>query len=289
MMNQSIKTGIFPSKWASATITPIPKCGELSNVKNWRPISILPLPGKILVQICSKLLIGELEEKLILSKNQFCFRRGLSTSHAIFHFVKQITDGINNKEITLATYLDFARAFDSVNFSILHEKLKDMGLSKMMLQWIRGYLAHRCVRTKFNNHISDIKPLCCRVPQGSVIGPVLFLCYINDIVQIANRNDINISLYADDAVIFAKSTNGDSLQNKMQNALNDVYDWCNRNQINLNISKTKYCCYGSRHKLSHNNILLYFDKKILQQCCKYNYLGIILDETMHLESNFNNI
>ena len=240
-------------------------------------------------KICSKLLLGELEENSILSPYQFGFRRGLSTSHAIFHFVKEIVDGINNRELTLATYLDFARAFDSVNFCILYKKLKDMGLSKMLLHWIRGYLTQRCVRTKFNNFISDVKPLHCGVPQGSVVGPILFLCYINDIVQVAEKNDINISLYADDAVLFIKSASGDLRQCRMQNALNDISDWCIRNQINLNIGKTKYCCYGGRQLIKDNTVSLLFDNKALQQCQQYDYLGVILDETMHLESNFNSI
>ena len=130
MMNQSLITGIFPDRWAIASVTPIPKTGNLTSVKNWRPIPILPLPGKILEKNCTKFLLEELYENGILSNEQFGFRSGLSPSHAIHHYVKYIIDGINIKNITASVYLDFARTFDSVNYDILLIKLYDMGILK---------------------------------------------------------------------------------------------------------------------------------------------------------------
>ena len=289
LMNQSLLTGIFPSAWSVATVTPFPKNGDLHNVGNWRPISILPLPGKLLEKICTKLLLSELGENEILSKFQFGFRKGMSTSHAIFHYVKHIIDGINKNDITAAIYLDFARAFDSVNYRILDLKLSDMGLSQSLRRWIRGYLSDRRMCTKFNGHVSDTKPLVCGVPQGSVIGPILFLCYINDIVSIAERHDAHISLYADDAVIYVTSRNEDRLALMMQNCINDVILWCKTNQINLNVNKTKLCCYGRRQSLKHVSLDVLLQNRPLNVCHQYNYLGVILDETMNLKANYNNI
>ena len=164
-----------------------------------------------------------------------------------------------------------------------------MGLSQTLLRWIHGYLANRHMRTKFNNCMSECKPLVCGVPQGSVIGPILFLCYIIDIVKISEENNTCISLYADDAVIFATGNNSDELSTKLQSSLNDISLWCDQNRINLNVQKTKLCCYGRRCKLKQFKILLKFRDKNLNQCHQYNYLGITLDETMNLETNFNNI
>ena len=252
-----------------------------------QPISILPLPGKILEIICTNFLLGELEANNILSEYQFGFRRGLSTSHAIFHYVKHIVDGINNKDLTAAIYLDFARAFDSVNFRILEQKLELMGISNMLRKWISGYLKNRQMRTRFNGHISTTVPLKCGVPQGSVIGPILFLCYINDIVSISNFNQVQISLYANDAVLYCTTKNIEALKTKLQSALNGVTSWCKNNCVNLNVKKTKLCCYGTRHILNQNRISLTLNGVTLVPCRQYNYLGVVLDETMTLDSNFN--
>ena len=179
LMNQSLITGIFPDSWAVASVTLIPRNGNLTCVKNWRPISILPLPGKILEKICTKYLSEELDEHAVLSKDQFGFRTGLSTSHAVHHYVKYIIDGMNNKNITAAVYLDFARTFDSVNYDILHIKLRDMGISHTLIDWTRGYLSNRQMRTKYKGYTSEQEQLVCGIPQGSVVLPILFLCYVN--------------------------------------------------------------------------------------------------------------
>ena len=287
LMNQSLKTGIFPDSWALAAITPIPKAGDPSAVCNWRPISILPLPGKLLEKICTRFLLMELDINSILSPYQFGFRAGLSTSHAIFYYVKNIIDGINSKKITAAVYLDFARAFDSVNYEILLAKLTNMGISEQLRSWIKGYLANRRICTKFNGFISAAKKLCCGVPQGSVIGPILFLCYINDITTIAAKNGISISLYADDAVIYHVSNDEYILQTKLQAALDEVSRWCTNNHIKLNIKKNKLCCYGSRHNLKNLQICCKLNDSQLSLTKQYTYLGVLLDETLNLESNFN--
>ena len=289
LMNQSLITGIFPVKWAIACVTPIPKAGDLSNAANWRPISILPLPGKILEKICTKFLLVELEQNNILSEYQFGFRSGLSTSHAVQYFVKYIADNINTKKVTAAVYLDFSRAFDSVNYELLLLKLEDMGISNMLVRWIRGYLRNRQMCTKFNGRVSPIKTLACGVPQGSVIGPILFLCYINDIVNIATAHNVRAILYADDTVIFNASNDMSILQQKLQETLNAISVWCNNNRIKLNVSKTRSCFYGRRHNLNRSKFDLTLNTGVLHPCQQYKYLGVILDETMNLEANYNNV
>ena len=289
MLNQSLQTGVFPDKWAQASVCPIPKAGDLHLVKNWRPISILPLPGKILEKICTKYLLNDLNLNNILSDYQFGFRHGLSTSHAVFHYTKGIIDGMNNKDTTASVYLDFARAFDSVNHAILLLKLHDMGVSQILIKWIKGYLCNRHILTKFNGHISPSRALLCGVPQGSVIGPILFLCFINDITRVAMENGTQISLYADDAVVYVTSHDQELIQSKLQAAVTDVGQWCNLNQINLNVSKTKLCCYGTRQSLRDFDVQLRLNNTQLGRCKQYTYLGVILDESMNLESNFNSI
>ena len=230
----------------------------------------------------------ELEANSILSPFQFGFRAGLSTSHAILYYVKNI-NGINNKKVTVPAHLDFAQAFDSVNYHILLAKLYDMGISEKLRIWIKGYLDYRQICTKFNGFISEPRKLCCGVPQGSIIGPILFLCYINDIPDIAQRNYIQISLYADDAVIYHTSDSECDLQTKLQRALNEVSQWCNDNHIKLNVKKTRLCCYGTRHNLENFKMTCKLNDSQLPLIKQYTYLGVILDETLNLESNLNSI
>ena len=289
MMNQSLITSIFPTAWAIASVTPIPKTGNLLSVKNWRPISILPLPGKLLEKMCTKLLLEELCENDILIDVQYGFRTGLSTSHAIQHYVKYIIDGINNKKVTAGVYLDFARAFDSVNYDILILKLRDMGISNMIVNWISGYLGNRQMCTKFNSYTSNTKSLICGVPQGSVVGPILFLCYVNDIIDVCSDASVKIVLYADDTVIFCRSDNVLELQDKMQNTLHNVSTWCENNRINLNVKKTKPCCYGTRHLLNGCHLNFSINNSPLLPCTQYKYLGVFLDETLNMEANLNYI
>ena len=289
IMNQSLITGIFPDSWAIASVTPIPKTGNLSSVKNWRPISILPLPGKILEKICTRFLLEELRENEILCEEQFGFRAGLSTSHAIQKYVKYIIDGVNSKKVTATVYLDFARAFDSVNYEILLLKLRDMGISEILTNWISGYLSNRRMCTKYNDYTSDTKSLICGVPQGSVVGPILFLCYVNDITNVCFDASVKITLYADDTVIYSHSNDMLDLQHKIHRTLDNVSTWCVNNRINLNVKKTKPCCYGTRHLLNNCHIKFQLNNTPLHSCKQYKYLGVILDETMKMESNFNYI
>ena len=142
--------------------------------------------------------------------------------------------------------------------------------------------------TKFNGFTSDLKPLVCGVPQGSVVGPILFLCYVNDI-NVTNDTDTRITLYADDTVIYCRSNSVLDLQLSLQLMLDNVSTWCKCNRINLNISKTKLCCYGTRHQLDACNLDLKLDNTALNCCTQYKYLGVISDETMNIEANFNYI
>ena len=164
-----------------------------------------------------------------------------------------------------------------------------MGISKMLIDWIAGYLGNRQMCTKFNGFSSVVKSLVCGVPQGSVVGPILFLCYVNDIINVRYDDSVNIILYADDTVIYHRSGDKMKLQYKLQQSLHKVSTWCSNNHINLNVKKTKPCCYGARRLFNDCHIDLVLNGTLLNLCKQYKYLGVYLDETMNMESNFNYI
>ena len=290
LFNQSIALGIFPESWKIATVTPIPKSGDLNNVKNWRPISIIPLIGKMMESLCNTILNNHLEVYNILSDEQYGFRKRRSTGLAIFNYVKFITEEMNMQRLVGSIYVDFARAFDSINHVRLIEKLTDMGVPWKLIFWIEDYLSNRKICTKLNNCVSPTRELLCGVPQGSILGPTLFLCYINDLALEMRDLDTNISLYADDAVLYNSDCDLQHLKEHLETVLLAITNWSKRNYININVQKTKFCIYGyrSRVKKFHDASLNSEGQEIFR-CHQYNYLGVLLDECMTLTANFNSI
>ena len=290
MFNQSLALGLFLDSWATAIITPIPKSGVRSLVNNWRPISIIPLIGKLLEKLCISMLNNHLDINNILCDEQYGFRPKRSTSLAIFTYVKNITEEINKKKLVGSIYLDFAKAFDSVNHNILLEKLSKMGVSQKLLNWIKSYLKNRKICSKLNNSISEPRELLCGVPQGSILGPTLFLCYINDLAKTIKDCGACIGLFADDAVIYCSNYDQFFVKTRLEQMLVEIQKWCTLNCINMNIDKTKFCLYGNRKIVAtFNDQTIGAENCQISQCHQYNYLGVTLDECLNMKANFNSI
>ena len=188
LFNFSITSAIFPAQWKEALVIPIPKIGEPTEPSNYRPISLLPLPGKILEKLVHNQLSSFLEENNALSDNQFGFRKQRSTSHAVSQVLNQIYTNINRSTVTCAIYLDFSKAFNSVQHPTLLEKLKQANLGTTTLSWVASYLEGRKQRTLINNEYSTLISVKQGVPQGSVLGPLFYIIYANDITDMIEHS-----------------------------------------------------------------------------------------------------
>ena len=189
---------------------------------------------------------------------------------------------MNNKEFNTVVYVDLRKSFDTVNHNILLKKLKKIGIRQNIKNCFFNYLTNRTQSTLVNNTASDVLPLTCGVPQGSVLGPTLFLIYINDVKHIFEH--VNHLLYADDTALYIRGRNLDVLEDRLQSDLNRFSLWCRQNALTVNVKKTKYVLYGTSQLLKRaRNLKIYIGDSMLDREHYYKYLGLFLDSSL----NFN--
>ena len=208
LLNLSLGTSIFPDDWKIASIVPLHKGGSREEIGNYRPVSLLPLPGKILERCVHAQLSFYLEENNILVENQGGFRKNKSTVSSMARLTDGILTAMNDSMITMAAFIDLRKAFDTVNHRVLLAKLDHIGIRGELYYWCENYLCNRKQCTLANSNRSSLNPVVCGVPQGSVLGPLFFLIYINDMVKAVEQ--VEISLFADDTVLFVRGKNVES-------------------------------------------------------------------------------
>ena len=196
MFNLSLQNASFPSQWKKALVVPIPKSGNLNNVQNYRPISLLPLPGKILEKSIHKQVSTFLDENSLLLDKQHGFRKSHSTLHSAAQLVNYVNTNLDCRRPTLAAYIDFRKAFDCVQHDLLIDKLRRMYLHPTVIDWIGSYLQGREQKVYANGVFSASKVVTQGVPQGSVLGPLFYIVYANDLSSLFNNCEF--AMYADD-------------------------------------------------------------------------------------------
>ena len=278
--NLSFSTGIFPNAWKLAKITPLYKGVQKKQINNLRPISLLPLPGKLIEKIVHSRITSYLDTNNvvnILNANQNGFRANHSTEDTVAEFTDDISFNINKNKCTLATFIDFRKAFDTVIHNILLQKLNSLGIKNKTFDWPRSYLYERKQQVSANGHISKQGTITCDVPQGSTLGPLLFLLYINNI----NTNFLNakIKLFADDTVLYTTSPVIDDAREQLHIDLDILDTGCRQHNLSINIGKTKSVLFGTKKfntNITCSNLTIAGEEIMFVD--EYKYLGIILDK-----------
>ena len=273
IFNSSLLSGNIPKIWKKSIITPIFKKGEPSNSNNYRPISITCVMCRVLERIISKQLIFYLKSNNLLTKYQYGFISGKSTELQLTKCLKFWYNELNNKKCVDIIYIDFAKAFDVVSHEKLLFKLKSYGISNKIIKWFYNFLSNRSQITRVENSFSNSSIVKSGVPQGSVLGPILFVLYINDLPSIFSSK-IHIDLFADDTKIYF-SYASESERFLLQNNLNLFSQWVNKWQLNISLSK---CAVMTLGKVTPSK---YFINNIqLENVTFYKDLGIIFENNL---------
>ena len=283
IINMSLKEGIFPTLNKEANICPIFKKEDKNKCENYRPISHLPNINKIFERVMYTRLENFLNTLDIKYKFQFGFRKGYSTNHALPSIVEQIREAMDKQMITCGVFIDLEKAFDTVNHSILLSKLDHYGIRGVANHWFASYLSDRHQTVSLNGTISTKMPVRCGVPQGSIIGPLLFLIYIND-MNLAMRLSITYH-FADDTNLLYSCKHIKELRKTINTDLKLLYDWLCANRLSLDAKKTEFLIFRPpRYKILDRVSLNLHDTKLFESST-IKYLGIILDNKLNWKAH----
>lgn len=296
LINLCFSTCQIPENWKISIVTPIYKAGNKQEKTNYRPISVINNFAKIFEKCLKYRLINFFEKHNIINKEQFGFRKSKSTEDAVFALTNNIINNMDSNKKCLAVFLDLAKAFDTVCHQKLLVKLEAAGIRGETLKLFEDYLKNRKQKVKINENMSDFQVITTGVPQGTVLGPILFLIYINDLLNSNSRGSI-IS-YADDTAIVFTANSWEQVYEKAEKGLSVVQRWLDFNLLTLNANKTKFLTFSiSRAQQPVKNIL-----QIHHLTCNRNenctcviihkektikYLGVIIDQHLRWSEHAN--
>ena len=280
----SLRTGIVPAAWKEADVVPIFKKGSKTSAENYRPVSLTSHLGKLLERLIRRKIVKFFEDQVLVNE-QHGFRPRRSCSTNILTCMETWTNWLDEGESFDVVYLDFKKAFDKVPHQRLVSKLWDQGINGDLLVWISSFLADRTQRVKVNSTLSREARVRSGIPQGSVLGPVFFIAYINDILT--NVTYATGSIFADDTKLFAKvNTKEDGVQ--LQKDLEDGPGaWAVENQMAYNVSKCRVVHYGKKNPKCEYEL----NQVKIQSTKEQNDLGVLFEEDMsfskHIAKNTN--
>ena len=285
LLNSIFKSGHYPAIWKISHITPVYKRkGPKTDKKSWRPISILPTISKLAESIIHHRLLAHLIDNNIITEKQAAYLPKDSTTNQLLYMVHQIKLSWSRKQISHACFLDISSAFDSVWHSALLEKLAQINVTNSPFKLLQSYLSDRLACTVVDGKLSDQLPVEAGVPQGSRLGPLLFLLFINDIITDLESTP---QIFADDTTLLAFGNDTHETTSILNRDLDKVSIWAKRFKVTFNSTKTKDMIFSKQ--IINNSLPLIFDGHIADRCGRHKHLGITLTPDLSWDAHINDI
>lgn len=287
LVNWSLNTGIFPDELKTAKIVPLYKKGNQSCVENYRPISMLSVISKILEKVVFNRMKNFLSAYNILNMAQHGFREGRSTQTAILGFLKSLYENLDNNKKCLGLFMDLSKAFDLVDHAFLINKLEKYGFRGRLGDWLLSYLSDRKQIVDIDGTRSNVLEVTCGVPQGSILGPLLFIVFVNDLPD--NVNCTDLTMFADDNSYLSTHLRVPDLVSDTQEKLNSFVLWFTDNKLLINASKTVFMLFSPKSANTMESQLIKINNKSIEQVHSTKFLGVHIDSTLNWEIHIDNL
>lgn len=286
LFNVIFQLGQYPKQWLEAEVTPIFKGkGKNTLAENYRPISLTSVVGKVMESCVKHFMLGHLTDNDLLSPHQHGFISGKSTVTELLECQLRWLECLDKSQVVDVVYIDFAKAFDSVVHSKLLRKCEQYGFKGKVFTFLKNFLSERKQRVKIDGSVSSFSPVLSGVPQGSVLGPLLFLIYVNDLPECLNACEMK--LYADDSKLFTSVSKIENFSVELQADLNEVVQWCHTWQLKINAGKCAVLPIGFRRELS--NLTYNMENTDLDFCDWQKDLGVTITSNLSSSKHIQNI
>ena len=286
IFNTSFTQGCFPDSMKIARVVPIYKSGDKRMFTNYRPVSLLSQFSKILEKLFDKRLTDFINKYNILCSSQYGFRSGCSTSHALVNLIEDITTALDKRMSTLGVFIDLKKAFDTIDHELLIKKLQHYGFRGIVLEWLKSYLKNRKQYIDYENTNSVLSEIICGVPQGSILGPKLFILYVNDICNVSDI--LQFVIFADDTNIYYSHPDLSTLYKSVTSELSKLYTWFLINKLSLNLDKTNYILFTNKKIVISNLEVKINDIHIKEVTCS-KFLGVLIDKKLTWKEHISNL
>lgn len=299
IINHSLISGIFPEKFKTARVIPIFKKGNVEDVKCYRPVSLLPVFSKILEKVVFNQFSNYLETNELLDNQQHGFRSNKSTITAGVDFIESIINSVDKGEKVIGIFLDLTRAFDSVAHDNLVNVLYTLGVDNTELAWFKSYLSERKQFVEINHYsdntktiyrekyVSQLQTVQYGVPQGSILGPLLFLCYLKGLPGVVWGNGKKVCLYADDTNVIVTGKSEEQIEISSHIGLSLIKDFLNSKNLLLNSSKSNFVSFSTKQARAKLSPTIFVENEILDQVEETKFLGLVIDDSLTWDEHVN--
>ena len=285
IINKCINQGYFPLELKTGCITPIHKGGDKTDVKNYRPVCSLSSLSKIIEKVVHNRMMSYIDKYGILSSKQFGFRKKMGTETALANYIDYIISGLREGNYTVSIFMDLSKAFDVLNHDILKSKLEHYGFRHNFLEFLMNFVKNRQYFVSANGHTSNKRDVNIGVPQGSTLGPLLFLLYINDMI---NCSDIlQFSLFADDSTASHSDKDLNTTLSTIKAEFTKVLDWLLSNKLIINLQKTHIMLFTNRQR--PESISLNIDNNVITEISETKFLGVMVDNQLNWKAHIKHI